>query len=106
KAMANHPNWLRRRVGRAWVRHQENLKAELDYAEAHWNDPELQTTAKRMKEAFEAQRKLETELGYDIEDREFYLPQRYDAALWSGKSILFQEMKILGRKFAEEATFP
>lgn len=108
--MEQSASWHERRIGRAWVRNQRNLMAELDYAEQHWNDPELQETARRMSQAFREEIDFERSKGFDITQKPGYDPHRYDAALWNGESFLFQltsyQKKILGRRFRESQLFP
>lgn len=105
-AMAQDPSFRVRRIGKAWLRACDQLDRELDYAAAHINDPELQLTASRVKHALDAQYDLETSAGYQLEKDPSYLPHRYDAELWSGRSVVFQRSKILGKKFRERQSFP
>lgn len=106
RAMISSGSWRQARLGRAWLRAAESLKAELDYAEAHWNDPELQETARRMKRQLDEQWARERAAGIDVQKEPGYTPQRYDAALWNEHSFLFgPASKILGKKFRQPRTF-
>jgi len=110
RRMAASPQWRERRIGAAWLRATQELKAELDYADAHWNDPDLQATAKRIKKELDKQLALEKASGLDISKNADYLPQRYDAELWSGDSVLMRGLfkglpEVLGRKFKEARVF-
>lgn len=110
RQMEGSTSWHLRRIGRAWARNQRNLLKELDFAEAHWNDPVLRETAARASRAFREQIDFERGKGFDITQKPGYDPHRYDAALWNGESFLFQltsyERKILGKKFRESQLFP
>lgn len=111
---ANHwiqqGGWRQKRMGQAWLRSQNELMKELDYAEAHWNDPDLQATARRMKQSLDQQWSREKAAGFDVSKDPNYLPQRYDAAVWNEHSILFDAIagteKILGGKFRKPKSFP
>lgn len=110
RAMSRDPNWAKRRIGRAWIRNQQNLLRELEYAEQHWNDRDLRETAIRASKTFHEQIQLEKQSGIKVSEKTGYDPHRYDAALWDGDSYLFEmtkwQKKILGRKFAETQKFP
>lgn len=105
----NSGNWRQRRMGEAWMRSQKELMSELEYADAHWNDPELQATAARMKQSLDEQWKRERAAGIEVSKDLNYVPQRYDAAVWNEHSILFNAIegseKILGGKFRKPRTF-
>lgn len=94
-----------RRVGRAWERSNRELLKELDYAEKHWHDPELQATAIRMKQELDEAYNRETAAGAVLTQDPNYLPHRFDAELWDGRSVLFAPLRILGKNFREARTF-
>lgn len=108
-------NWIRtgsfrqRRMGEAWLRSQTELMKELDYADAHWNDPDLRATASRMKLALDQQWRRERQAGFEVSKDVNYVPQRYAAAVWNEHSILFNAIegteKILGGRFRKPRTF-
>lgn len=105
RAMAQSPNWRERRIGKAWVRNQEELLAELNFAQQHWNDPKLQETAAAITESLKGIRDLETLNGIDIAKEPNYLPHRWDATLWNGQSVMFQRVKVQGQKYREARSF-
>lgn len=102
-------SWRQRRMGEAWLRSNGELLKELEYAESHWNDPELQRTARRMEQALDVQWTRERMAGFDVSKDDNYVPQRYDAAVWNEHSILFNAIegseKVLGGKFRKPKTF-
>ena len=78
---------------------------ELDFAEAHWNDPELIDTAMRFRKEMDLQYDLEKMNGYDISYDPKYMPGRHDGELFMRNKVLFSGIHILGRDFRQEGTF-
>ncbi len=110
EAMANSNSWQQRRLGRAWVRYQGQLKAELDFANDNWNNPELQATARKMKDTLDMQLLNERSKGVNIATKPDYLPQRYTTELWNGDSVLIAKLTgtgpdVLGKKWKNPAVF-
>lgn len=95
-----------RRIGRAWERSNRELLKELNYAYDHWDDPELQETARRMKTELDAQYQREVEAGKDVSHDPNYLPGRYDAELWSNDSVLFgPRSTVWGKQWRQPKKF-
>jgi hypothetical protein len=103
-------NFRQQRMGRAWLRSNNELMKELDYAEANWGRSDLQATARRMIRALNEQWARERAAGFEVRKDPNYDPQRYDAAIWNEHSMLFNAVegteKILGGKFRQPRTFP
>lgn len=97
-----------RNLGRAWLREIDNLNRELNYLEKNINDPDLHKTASRIAGELENEYQREMAAGYDLVKDPNYLPHRWDAQLWNGRSILFSKLepgRILGKKFREARRF-
>ena len=105
EVMAKSQSFRERRIGKAWLRACDQYDRELNYADAHLQDPDLKLTAGRVKLALDAQYNLERSAGYDLAKDPTYVPHRYDVELWSGRSIAFQRGKFLGLKFREAKRF-
>jgi hypothetical protein len=107
--LANSPNWRERRIGRAMMNTAKVLDKELNYAEAHWDDPDLQATAERTRDSMHAARQAWLKAGYDLKEFPGYVPQRYNAALMEEGSQIFSFLRdsagILGKRFELERTF-
>lgn len=99
------PSWRDRRRGRAWLRGANLLMRELDYAENHWMDPELQATAVQAKMELDGQYERERGYGFDYRSKGAYLPGRYDAELFNNDLVLFPANRVLGQKYRAPSTF-
>lgn len=108
--LIQHGSWREKNIGKEWLRSQNETMKELDYAEAHWNDPELQDTARRMKTALDQQWSRERAAGIEVQKDPNYLPGRYNASVWNEHSILYDAIKgtekIYGGKYRQPKTFP
>jgi hypothetical protein len=97
---------VERRGARARLKAVEKMREQLDYAKAHWNEPELQDTAAKMVMELEQQHRQERDMGMRVKRSENYLPGRYDEQWFDGDRIHFMEgPKILGKSFRKPATF-
>lgn len=106
QALQRTGRWRDRRIGQVWERAADQLKEELDYAQAHWQDPDLQATASRMKLSLDA---IWTELrrnGIDVAKEPNYLPGRYDMSSWDGRQTFFRMPRIWGTKWRQPKVFP
>lgn len=103
--LLNSSSWRDRRIGRVWDRNQDQLKAELDYAEAHWDDPELKSTASRMAIQLENMRRALKNNGIKVKRAENYLPGRYDMSAWNGTHAFFKMPKVWGTKWRQPKVF-
>ena len=97
--------WDRFRAHR-WKRGANQLLEELDFAKAHWNNPELIETAMRARRELDWQYDLEKSEGYNISYDPEYLPGRYDGELFSQYGVLFSGLRVLGRQFRKAKAFP
>jgi hypothetical protein len=98
--------WRGRRIGQIWLRAADQLKSELDYAQAHWEDTDLQETARRMKFQLEGIWRQLHEAGIDVRHYENYLPGRYDLSAWNGHQVWFRMPRVWGTKWREPKPFP
>lgn len=96
---------VERRAAAAWIRQAAEYTKELDYAEKHWNDPELVETARRAKAQGDAIWKRLIADGVDVKYDQNHLPHRYDASIGGDESALFKLVngseKIIGRNFRD-----
>jgi hypothetical protein len=92
--------WSLRRQGEARLREVKNLQDALTYAEAHWDDPDLQATAKKGTENFQHIYDQEKAAGYDLTKDPNYLPHRYVSGLRIG-----QKTFVMGKRFREPKSF-
>lgn len=97
-------NILERRTARKWLKAAGQLRNEVEYAKAHWDDPELQDTAIRMKAELDNQHHQELAAGYNIRYDQDYLPGRYDAELFNDGAITFAT-SLLGKNWRQPKTF-
>lgn len=107
KAQANAKSrkWLERRLGKAWEKSAYALKAELEYAQANWENPELRATAEKMKRELGEQYDREIKAGYDMQHDEDYVPGRYDAEFFNDNTLRFGAVRLLGLKMRAPKTF-
>lgn len=107
--MSKSKDWRARSMGQKWLRSQNELMKELDYAQEHWDDKDLKNTAHRMADGLHQQWNREIDAGIDVRKDENYDPQRYDAAVWNEKSILFSAIegseKVLGTRYSQPRKF-
>jgi len=97
---------LERRAARARLGAVKKMRAQLEYARDHWNEPDLQDTAAKMVMELEQQHRQERDMGMRVKRTENYLPGRYDEEWFDGDRVHFLEgPKILGKNFRKPATF-
>lgn len=102
--MAQSPSWRERRLAKAYQRDIAASEAEVEYAQNHWNDPELKSTARRVKISLDKQYALEKAKGFDLNKEEGYVPHRL-LGVWGGAETLFQLPRVLGTKYRAPRTF-
>ena len=96
--------WDRYRA-RRWKKGAEKLMEELEFAKAHWDNPELIDTAMRARKELDQQFDLEKDNGYNISYDPDYMPGRYDGELFSQYGVLFSGLRVLGRQFRSAKAF-
>jgi len=92
-------------VARRWLAAADKLKEEVEYAQAHWNDPNLRQTADVAKKELADEFAFEKDNGINLREAPDYIPGRYDADMFNDHSITFGDMRILGRRFRDPKTF-
>lgn len=102
--MAQSASWRERRLAKAYQRDIAASEAEVEYAQNHWNDPELKSTARRVKISLDQQYALEKAKGFDLNKEEGYVPHRL-LGVWGGAETLFQLPRVLGTKYRAPRTF-
>jgi hypothetical protein len=90
-------NHKERDIARAKLRELRGLDQELDYADKNWDDPRLQSTARRMKRELDADYGRAKAAGINLNKDPEYLPHRYVTMLVPG---------ILGRRFQLPQVYP
>jgi len=105
ETMAQSGSWRERRLAKAYEKDIAASLAEVEYADAHWNDPELKETARRVKRALDQQYALEKSSGFDLNKEPGYVPHRL-LGVWGGAETLFQLPRVIGTKYRMPRTFP
>jgi len=93
-------------VAYRWKKGNQKLIDELEFAKAHWENPELRATAERMRKEMDSQYDLERDNGFHLEYDPDYIPGRYDGELVTPNSVLFGGLNVLGRQFRAAKVFP
>jgi hypothetical protein len=94
-----------RRAGRAWLKASERLRSEVEYANSHWNEPELLATASTVSREMRREFNFETANGINLRLAPNYIPGRYDAEFFNDNAIMFGEQRILGRNYRKPKQF-
>jgi hypothetical protein len=94
------------KIGRDWLKGIEAIRPEVEYANAHWRDPDLVDTTKRVRDAFGEQIKREHQAGIDTSEVRNYMPGLYEGELWDDNGVHFGGTPSLGRMFGKPKTFP
>jgi hypothetical protein len=102
--MLQSQSWRERRIGKAYLRDIDASEKEVRYAQAHWNDPELQDTARKVRRSLDDQYNLEKAKGFDLTKEPGYVPHRL-LGIWGGAETLFQLPRVLGTKYRLPRTF-
>lgn len=105
KRMSQRGNVWDRYRGRKWLKSNEKIMRSLEFAKAHWDNPEVRSTARRIKMELDRQFDLERDNGYNINYDEDYLPGRYEGDIWSPSGMLFGGQRVLGKQFRAGAVF-
>ena len=92
-----------RMIARAYLRDIDASEAEVKYAQAHWNDADLQSTARAARAALNNIIRLERTAGINVRAQPGYLGHRY-VQIWESLSTLF-DPKVLGTRYREPRTF-
>jgi hypothetical protein len=81
----------------------DRLEKEIDYARDHWDDPELQRTAAQILKEGKDEIDFENANGFDVKERAYYLPGRYEGEFWSDQQVAFAPFggtrKLLGEQY-------
>ena len=103
--MMKSKNVVAKMQARSWMKDLDQHQKDVEYAEAHLDDKELQdTTLKAIKELnlqYDAERNAGTSLKYD----DAYLPGRYQGQFHNNLSVVFGAPQILGRHFGKAKSF-
>jgi len=94
-----------RRVARAWLKDLEKHKNDLEFAMAHWSDPQLREATIEAQKEFDAQYDRESAAGSKLSYNDAYLPGRYDGQFHNNDSIEFGPSRILGRQTTKARVF-
>lgn len=100
QAEAASTSWRLRRQGQARLREVAQLQANLDYARAHFNDADLQATAKAAADSYADIHANEVANGYDVTKDPNYLPHRYVSGMRIG-----HQTSVMGKKFRQPKSF-
>ena len=87
------------------MRAAQNLKAEVDYARKHFDDPEMRETVATYEKAMADHLKLMQQHGIDIAGRDYYVPGRYDGEIWADNIITWGDMRVLGKQYRMPKSF-
>lgn len=105
KVMRDRGNVFDKFKGRRWIKSNAKIMRTLEFAKAHWDNPEVRATARRIKMELDRQFDIERDNGYNISYDPEYLPGRYDGDVFSPGSIIFGGERILGKQFRKAAVF-
>lgn len=98
-------DWRDRFVGRKWLNAANRLQAEVEYAQQHWMDPELQDTALATRRELREEIEFEKANGSTINEIENYLPGMYEGEIFNDNAITFGALRTLGKNFRLPKTF-
>ena len=101
----NTGDYVHQYWGRKWKAAAEKLKEGVLYAQAHWNDPELQNAMLTTRAELAAQINLENQNGFTTKDRENYIPGQKDGEFFTDHSFRFGPIRKLGSQFRQAKTF-
>ena len=93
------------KMGRAWLKAVDQLQAELDYARAHYKDPEMRAAVAAYNEVMEQHRQFLNNNGAQIAGRENFIPGRYEGEMWMDGRIGWGGNRILGNQFRMPKVF-
>lgn len=105
KDLINKGDSMQKVVGMRWLKAAEKLKAEVEYAEAHWHEGLFQDTVRATRKAFHNQWDWERSQGITRTKDWNYVPGRYEGDVFDDNSVLFGGMSILGRNFRKPKIF-
>ena len=99
--------WSDGRRGRAWKASNAKLRAEVEFAKAHWGNPELVNTAMQASVVLDKLFDQRVQAGFGTKFREDFLPGRYDGEFVDNDSVSFfgQSRGLLGMRSGEPKTF-
>lgn len=95
----------KRVIGRAYEKYVEQLQETVDYADKHWKDPELVRTVETVRRELHEEIDFENKNGLTVEERENYVPNRYEGAFWHDNGITWGAAKLFGTAFRARRTF-
>lgn len=92
-----------------WLKAANRLKGEIDYARENWDDPQLQATAAQILKEGKAEIEWENKNGFDVTERQHYIPGRYEGEFWNDRQVSFSPLvgsgHFLGEQFRGGKTF-
>ena len=92
-------------VGYKWKKANATLMKELEFAKAHWDNPELIDTAMGARKELDRQFDYERSQGHELNYDPFYLPGRYDGELFAPNKVIFGSRSVLGKNFRAAGEF-
>ncbi len=95
-----------RHVAKKWIKSNEGLLAELEFAKVHWDNIELRQTAESTKKELDHIYDLKRKHGVQLDYSEDYLPGRYDGDLVTRDRVFLGPKNILGGKSSATKSFP
>ena len=103
--MKNRGNLWDRWRGERWLASNARLMRTVEFAKAHWSNPELVNTARRARMEMDRQYDVERDNGYVFSHDPEYLPGRHRGDIWSPAGIIFGGKKVLGRQYRKAGVF-
>lgn len=92
-------------VGYKWKAANAKLMQELEFAKAHWDNPELIETAMNARRELDRQFDYERSQGHELNYDPFYLPGRYDGEMFAPNKVIFGSRSVLGKNFRAAGEF-
>lgn len=92
-----------KQVARGWLRDLDTSEKEVRYAIAHWDDPALQETSYRARQAMDDIIRKEHDAGIVVTKLPSYLGHRF-VDIWRSFDTIFNP-SVIGRMYREPRTF-
>ena len=105
-AWAKDFNPLKRVEGREDMKMIKKMRDGIEYAKAHWYEPEFRRAAEQYRKEMSDHILWQNANGFNIRERENYVPGRYESSYWSDDGIKMFSNRLLGTNYRLEKKFP
>jgi hypothetical protein len=80
---------VKRLWARKWLKSADRLQKEIEFARDNWDDPQLVRTAQQILDEGKSEVDFENANGFDVTERAYYMPGRYEGEFWSDEQVVF-----------------